>query len=386
MSDLVVTEDELRNLTERAGRELCTMADEQVATYKETRRPTQPVAQVPKTAVVLVDDGRAQIRNEGEERGIHGHSWTAPKYASLESYDNHESPKDPHPEVPAAFLHKDHVRELTDQIHNLKPRTPLESPEKAPEKATDKPSVEAPENPKSDKPAEAPHPHPRPPVLERTCLASTMNSEDFGYRVSAEAARRRFYEAPRRAFVADGERSNWTMFSMHFPGFTPILDFIHLLTYLHSAAMASRKAAADGWELYVRLVTHAWQGRPLEVLKLLVMESERLGSPPEKANQNDPRRIVAQASGYVKNNLTRMDYPQYRKLGLPVTSCHIESMIKRFNWRVKASDKFWVVGGLDAVLHLRAAWLSEGGVWQRYWEGRPQRVAASYRPYRSRAG
>lgn len=369
----------MRTLTERAGEELRAMADEEVATYQKTRRPSQTVPQIPNTVVAFLDDGRAQIRQEGRPPGVHGHRWCAPKYASLESYNTEELPKDPHPDVPAAFLHQDHVRQLTDQIHSLKPRTPKESHDDP----DGKHASESPAPPSHPKPESIPHP--RPTVIERTCIASTMKTEDFGYRVSAEAARRRFYEAPRRAVVADGEHSNWTLQLTHFPDFLPILDFIHLLTYLYAAAGAARKTAAGGWELYVSLLTHAWQGSSNELLRILAEESRRLGPPPENARDNDPTKLVADALRYVQNNCGRMNYPYYRKLGLPVTSCHIESMIKRFNLRVKASDKFWVLRGLDSILHLRAAWLSDGGIWQRYWQGRPQRIAASRRRYCSRS-
>jgi hypothetical protein len=36
-----------------------------------------------------------------------------------------------------------------------------------------------------------------------------------------------------------------------------------------------------------------------------------------------------------------VDYPRYRKLGLPVTSTLMESLVKEFNLRVKGTEKFW---------------------------------------------
>ncbi|MBI1916298.1 MAG: histidine kinase [Planctomycetes bacterium] len=74
----------------------------------------------------------------------------------------------------------------------------------------------------------------------------------------------------------------------------------------------------------------------------------------------------------------RMNYPEYRRLGLPISSAPVESVIKQINRRVKGSEKFWLEQGAEAVLQVRAAYLSEDGRAERYWQ-RP-------RPYRRAVG
>jgi len=37
-----------------------------------------------------------------------------------------------------------------------------------------------------------------------------------------------------------------------------------------------------------------------------------------------------------------MNYPEYRRLGLPISSAPVESVIKPLNRRVKGSEKFWL--------------------------------------------
>lgn len=55
-----------------------------------------------------------------------------------------------------------------------------------------------------------------------------------------------------------------------------------------------------------------------------------------------------------------MDYPRYRREGLPVTSALIESLAKEMNYRVTGSEKFWNDGPIDeAILQIRAALLSD---------------------------
>jgi hypothetical protein len=46
----------------------------------------------------------------------------------------------------------------------------------------------------------------------------------------------------------------------------------------------------------------------------------------------------------------------------------VESTIKQVNRRIKASDKFWLKGGAEAVLQVRAACLSQGERARRLWD------------------
>ena len=77
--------------------------------------------------------------------------------------------------------------------------------------------------------------------------------------------------------------------------------------------------------------------------------------------EEDPQRKLAETIGYLRKNVSRMDYPTYRVAGLPTTSCLIESQVKEINHRVKGSEKFWNDGDSgEGILHLRAALISDG--------------------------
>jgi hypothetical protein len=105
---------------------------------------------------------------------------------------------------------------------------------------------------------------------------------------------------------------------------------------------------------------HAWQGR--------------IGEPPEgeELDAKDPRRLVAEAVSYLQNNESRMDYPRYRKMGLPITSSLAESLVGEVNARVKSKQKYFNrPDGAEAILQLRAAVLSEDDRLQRFFEQRP---------------
>ncbi len=115
-----------------------------------------------------------------------------------------------------------------------------------------------------------------------------------------------------------------------------------------------------------------WQGRVREVISQLRAEQQRIGEPPADAAENDPRKIIADTIGYFQNNAPRMDYPAYRREGLPLTSALMESFVKELNQRVKGTEKFWNDGASgEAILQVRAAALCDDDRLQRHLKNRP---------------
>jgi hypothetical protein len=73
-----------------------------------------------------------------------------------------------------------------------------------------------------------------------------------------------------------------------------------------------------------------------------------------------------------------MDYPEYRRLGLPISSAPVESTIIQLNRRVKGSEKLWLEDGVEAILQLRSVQLSQDERWEQNWSRpRKHRRAAS---------
>jgi hypothetical protein len=206
-------------------------------------------------------------------------------------------------------------------------------------------------------------------------------SRSFGPLVAAEAQSRDFYAARRRAFVADGQAYNWSIHRGYFADFVPIVDFLHVVCYLFKAAQAV-EAESGRWPLYLRWLRCCWQGQAGEVVADMGRYQEAVGRPPpgEDLAAADPRRVLAEALSYLRNNTGRMDYPRYRREGLPTTSSLVESLVGEFNARVKGKQKFWNrPAGAEAMLQVRAALLSEDGRLERYFAERPGS------PYRRRA-
>ena len=76
-----------------------------------------------------------------------------------------------------------------------------------------------------------------------------------------------------------------------------------------------------------------------------------------------------QVTGYVRNNLHRMDYPRYQAEGWQIGSGHIEAACKTVvNQRLNQSGMRWGGDGADAVCHLRALYEGEPSQWDAFWE------------------
>ena len=109
----------------------------------------------------------------------------------------------------------------------------------------------------------------------------------FGWMVAAEAMRRGFCHARRRAIVGDG--GNWIapLGQRHFPGWVQVLDLLHLLVHLYAAAMAAYQDLGSRgrfrvWRLYERMLRAAWAGQVSQVQAALREPIERLGPLPKE--------------------------------------------------------------------------------------------------------
>ena len=255
--------------------------------------------------------------------------------------------EDPQPDLPECFRNQAYVEKLVKGLKNQKKEgREEETPGKKPAPAADsKPPVW------------------QPKILFRTGLSSLASSDEFGPMMAAEADARGFFSANKRAFLGDGLPYNWSIQQRHFPTFQPIVDFVHVVEHLYEAAKAVHKEdEASRWSLYVRWASACWQGRVADVIADLVEHQSRVGpvAEGEKLPDSDPRQVIHSTLTYLRNNQSRMDYPSYRRAGLPVTSSLAESYVKQVNQRVKGTEKFWDDNERgEAILQIRAAVLCD---------------------------
>lgn len=360
LAEISISISEIMDLSGMIGRELEERLQQQAQAHATgSLRPQY--AEAPRVVAVGVDGGRLMTRAEGG-RGVHGPAWKETKNGCLLSLSSSPSQRDPHPELPACFADRQYVKRLVQTIHSasgpsLNRGTGGEIPA---ESALAEPgSVAAVTDEAPASPLGPASKRWQPQRLVRSCLSSMVCSDDFGPLLASEAQRRGFYQAERRALLGDGQEWNWTLHANYFSDFVPITDFVHPLGYLYEAAKIL--APADPWPVYLRAATACWQGRVTEVIAEL--QSWRAANPApqdEKLPDEDPRSIIKKTATYLTNNRERMDYPTYRRLGLPTSTSMIESMIKEMNYRVKGTEKFWNrPEGAEAILQLRAAALGD---------------------------
>jgi hypothetical protein len=370
LAEVPISGRHVGRLTEAIGQELRAQRDQRTEDYLHHRR-AEPAVPVPEAVAVAVDGGRIMTRAQGQGRGVHEPGWREDKIACLMKLQGPTFADDPQPEPPACFCDPAYVDELARDLHAQQGLPEVESLTAA------GPSLPA----VPPAPAVAAERTWPPQRQQRTCVATQQESEAFGPMVAAEAYARHFYAASRRAFLADGQACNWTVHRKWFKDFVPIADFIHVLSYLYAAAAVVTGSVRERWSWYLAWMTACWQGRVTEVQAALSVWQERLGPASADLPEQDPRRVVQRARTYLGNNQSRMDYPSYRRQGLPVTSCAVESLIKEFNYRVKGTEKFWNrPDGTETILQMRAAVLSDDGRLGRHLRqrpGSPYRCAAS---------
>jgi hypothetical protein len=350
---------QVERITERVGSEWAEARDRDVVAFRE-RRLGRLYPQAPEVAAVMPDGGRLQTRASDAGPGVHDPQWREPKYGCCLTLESKQSRTDPRPDPPEAFVNPERVARLVSEV-------------------AARAAVPTTRAPKERKPAPGRRKRRRrryrrrkwraPRYLVRTAVATMRPSDRFGEILAMEAYRRSLDLARRKAYVCDGQAYNWTIWEEHFQplGFVAVLDFVHLLTYVYQAAQAAGGSTKERWRRYEKWLRWAWGGEREKLLDALTRESDRLGEPPARAAETDPRRLVASARTYLTNNLDKTDYPRYRRLGLPTSSAPVESEIKQFNRRLKGTEKFWTEEGAEAVLEVRSAYLSGDGRAERNW-------------------
>lgn len=377
LSDLKVRPKPVERLVRKIGQERIDQRDQAVATH--ARLPlmakdvvADPKRPAPSVAMVSVDGGRMQIRSEPSEPKPDSH-WRESKVAVLETYQSAVHQADPDPDAPRCFLDLKRTKEMVRGLGHALP-VGLEF---GGENATQREDAAAEKGgSRKSRPG-------RPERLVRSVTASRKCSDEFGPIAHQAAWERNFFGASRQAFLGDGLTVNWTIQRRHFASFTPILDFVHALSYVFAAAFAGR-LQAEGVEVYKRWIQAVWSGQVATILTELEARSATLGPPPSECADSDPRKLVFESLRYLKNNADRMRYDQYRRHGLPIMTSAVESVIKMMNKRVKGSEKFWSAPGAEAILQLRADYLGETETISRFWLER-EAQARSHRPYRRAA-
>jgi hypothetical protein len=187
--------------------------------------------------------------------------------------------------------------------------------------------------------------------LRKEYLATLSGREHFMAAVCQRVEARR--PDPREAVGAlgDGAAWIWEGYAAHLPHRVEILDFYHALEHVGIVAAAMHGEGtpeATAWQQ--RMKGNLLRYGPGTLLRAL--REWRPGN----AETTEVRR---QQLGYFERNQRRMDYPTYRKWGLPIGSGAVEGACKHLVAdRFKGAGMRWNVETAEPVLHLRAALLT----------------------------
>jgi hypothetical protein len=356
LAELDVSPERVRRVTERIGQERVAERDAQAAAHEAMSIPAQRIASAdrptPAVACVQMDGGRLQLMDRAEpQRNEDDTFWREMKVGCLWSMTSEVSAEDPCPGLPASFVDPERMRRMVREIKGFS------GPDGFAE---------------DDEESRIDERRGRPQPLARSVVASRHSVETFGKLLASEAHHRNFQGAARKAFVADGSEANWGVWRRHFSHYVPILDFIHALTYVYAAAVTGQ-TLKEGWQAYRAWAQWIWSGQVDRVIAAIELRQQALGEPSQETPKTAPSAIVAKSLRYFRNQQSRMDYPAYRKQGLPITSTYVESTVKQINRRMKGTEKFWS-HGVEPMLILVADHLSDTPTLSRFWRNRPHRL------------
>lgn len=394
LAELGVPTEQVERLTRATGSERVARRDEAVAAFtalplvKKFDAPKG--AEPPELAVVQVDGGRLQVRErddaqaqaevappvtpDGFDEDQKGKGlWREDKLGVLLEMRSKAAAADPCPEAPPGFVDALRIRILARQMGKVAAGPDGDGtgpPESAPADGPDGAGGHGPG-------------HEPPEVKHRRVVAACRPRRSFALLVASAAWAAGFHKAKRKAFVADGSANNWRLHGRFFSPFTAALGFIHALSYVHAAAMAGR-SFERGWKAYARWISWVWKGQVKRVIKELSQRQEEVGLPQEGESETSVASVVARGLGYLRNHRDKMRYDAYRKAGLPITSAVMESTVKQMNQRVRGTEKFWCSEGAEAIVQLRADYLSDDQPLDGFFQRR-QRDASGQRPYRRAA-
>jgi hypothetical protein len=212
--------------------------------------------------------------------------------------------------------------------------------------------------------AEAPTERPKRPKPhhKRVWASLTAGKDTFIQDVKAEMARRDPDHEHTWVIVTDGERALQRRVISSFENVTLVLDLLHVLEKLWKATHTLHPEGSIEAEAFVRARTErilcGMTGQVVKGLRQIVTKRQLT---PTKA------KTIHGVCDYLYRNRGRMRYDEYLRNGWPIASGTVEGACKNLiRDRFERSGMRWTIPTAEAVLQLRAAYLS--GDFNDYWE------------------
>jgi len=192
-------------------------------------------------------------------------------------------------------------------------------------------------------------------------VGAIETSEEFGWRIYAEALRRGLWSAQRVVVLGDGARWIRGLAETHFPGATQIVDLYHARE--HVSDLCKLLFAGDERQT-VRYRLRWWA----------LLDAGKIEKLVDQAIRRLPDELIVRKKAeleieYLKRNKERMRYAKFRGLSLFVGSGVVEAGCKSLiGQRLKQSGMEWSVRGANSIISLRC--IMKSGRLEDYWESR----------------
>lgn len=175
------------------------------------------------------------------------------------------------------------------------------------------------------------------------------------------------HRAEHLIWLGDGAAWIWNQQQTVAPHAAGIVDFYHAADRLWKVGRALYASAAQARRWSKRWISKLYNGKIDSLPPALLRQARRLGDPPKNCDDDDPRKIVADALSYFTNNAPRMHYKRYRAKGYPIGSGVVESACRHIvGLRMKRTAAMkWEPTNAEAMIELRTVWASRD--WDRFW-------------------
>ena len=196
-----------------------------------------------------------------------------------------------------------------------------------------------------------------------TYLGTMDRSEDFGPVIRREALRRGLACARKVVVIGDGAAWIWELARIHFPNAICILDFYHMMLYLHAIAKQLYGAETPWMERKKsEWKTQMKNDQVADVIASMRTRFEELAELPVETQAAIEKNLA-----YLENHRGQMRYGTFRKEGYFYGSGVVEAGCRTVvGQRLKQSGMFWAQPGAENVLSLRCALLSHR--WDECWD------------------
>ncbi len=196
-------------------------------------------------------------------------------------------------------------------------------------------------------------------AVANTYVAHLGGPAVFGETLWAEARQRHWMQARETVVLGDGAAWIWNLAADKFFTSRQVVDWYHAKLHLTQAATALHGEGSAAARRWVRdQETPLLQGHAERLARTLLKLAEKHARCAE---------ALRREAGYFQDNYRRMQYLEMREEGFPIGSGMVESACKQFRARLAGSGMRWSRAGLERLLPIRAAIMSQrfDDLWQK---------------------